>query len=178
MTRPGSTRFSSSATGPRFPTPNMRTRWSARLWNSARAFLQSKSDRLYSIEIYWVVMIDGSYAKTGLLHALAAVAEAAPLVAARLARPVLRQQRAHLDVRADRARPAALAAENTEFEWAAKRPHAGRAARGGGDVSHLAPSRELPPLQVRTEPAIQRASSRLAGLRFGAGGAAWLSAYG
>jgi type IV secretion/conjugal transfer VirB4 family ATPase len=35
------------------------------------AFLQSKADRLYSIEIYWVVMIDGSYAKTGLLHALA-----------------------------------------------------------------------------------------------------------
>ncbi|MGA8939283.1 MAG: DUF87 domain-containing protein, partial [Acidobacteriaceae bacterium] len=35
------------------------------------AFLQSKSDRLYSIEIYWVVMIDGSYKKTGLLHALA-----------------------------------------------------------------------------------------------------------
>jgi type IV secretion system protein VirB4 len=35
------------------------------------AFLQSKSDRLYSIEIFWVVMIDSSYAKTGLLHALA-----------------------------------------------------------------------------------------------------------
>lgn len=35
------------------------------------AFLASKSDRLYSIEIYWVVMVDGSYAKTGLLHALA-----------------------------------------------------------------------------------------------------------
>src|SRR6266851_910865 len=34
------------------------------------AFLQSKSDRLYSIEIFWVVMIDGSYKKTGLLHAL------------------------------------------------------------------------------------------------------------
>jgi type IV secretion system protein VirB4 len=33
-------------------------------------FLQSKSDRLYSIEIFWVVMIDGSYQKTGLLHAL------------------------------------------------------------------------------------------------------------
>ena len=33
-------------------------------------FLWSKSDRLYSIEIFWVVMIDGSYAKTGLLHAL------------------------------------------------------------------------------------------------------------
>jgi len=35
------------------------------------AFLQSKADRLYSIEIFWVVMIDGSYSKTGLLHALA-----------------------------------------------------------------------------------------------------------
>lgn len=34
------------------------------------AFLQSKADRLYSIEIVWVVMIDGSYQKTGLLHAL------------------------------------------------------------------------------------------------------------
>jgi type IV secretory pathway VirB4 component len=37
------------------------------------AFLQSKADRLYSIEIYWVLMIDGSYQKTGLLHALAAL---------------------------------------------------------------------------------------------------------
>jgi type IV secretion system protein TrbE len=34
-------------------------------------FLQSKSDRLYSIELYWVVMIDGSHQKTGLLNALA-----------------------------------------------------------------------------------------------------------
>jgi len=33
-------------------------------------FLQSKSDRLYSIEIFWVVMIDGSHTKSGLLHAL------------------------------------------------------------------------------------------------------------
>jgi type IV secretion/conjugal transfer VirB4 family ATPase len=33
-------------------------------------FLASKADRLYSIEIFWIVMIDGSYAKTGLLHAL------------------------------------------------------------------------------------------------------------
>jgi type IV secretion system protein VirB4 len=35
------------------------------------AFLRSKSDLLYRIEIFWVVMIDGSYRKTGLLHALA-----------------------------------------------------------------------------------------------------------
>ncbi len=34
------------------------------------AFLQSKADRLYGIEIFWVVMIDGNYSKTGLLHAL------------------------------------------------------------------------------------------------------------
>jgi type IV secretion system protein VirB4 len=33
-------------------------------------FLQSKSDRLYEIEIFWVVMIDGSYAKNSLMHAL------------------------------------------------------------------------------------------------------------
>jgi type IV secretion system protein VirB4 len=38
------------------------------------AFLQSKSDRLYSVEIFWVVMIDGSYARSGLLHALAQLA--------------------------------------------------------------------------------------------------------
>jgi type IV secretion system protein VirB4 len=37
------------------------------------AFLESKADRLYSIEIDWVVMAEGSYAKTGLLHALAAL---------------------------------------------------------------------------------------------------------
>jgi type IV secretion system protein VirB4 len=34
------------------------------------AFLRSKADRLYSIEIFWVVMVDGSYRKTGLFHAL------------------------------------------------------------------------------------------------------------
>ena len=35
------------------------------------AFLQFKSDRLYSIEIFWVVMIDASNRKAGLLRALA-----------------------------------------------------------------------------------------------------------
>ena len=34
------------------------------------AFLQSKADRLYTIEMYWVVMVDGKYAKAGLFHAL------------------------------------------------------------------------------------------------------------
>ena len=34
------------------------------------AFLESKADRLYTIEIYWVLMIDGNYAKASLLHAL------------------------------------------------------------------------------------------------------------
>ncbi|MGB7170343.1 MAG: hypothetical protein WBD32_15150 [Acidobacteriaceae bacterium] len=37
------------------------------------AFLASKADRLYSIEIFWIVMVDDSYQKTGLLHALAAL---------------------------------------------------------------------------------------------------------
>jgi len=39
------------------------------------AFLQSKSDRLYGVEIFWVVMIDGDYSKTGLLHALSQLAK-------------------------------------------------------------------------------------------------------
>ncbi|MGC2161498.1 MAG: DUF87 domain-containing protein [Silvibacterium sp.] len=39
------------------------------------AFLQSKSDRLYSIEVFWAVMIDGSYQKASLLHALAALSK-------------------------------------------------------------------------------------------------------
>ena len=34
-------------------------------------FLAAKADRLYSVEIFWVVMVAGSYARTGLLHALA-----------------------------------------------------------------------------------------------------------
>jgi type IV secretion/conjugal transfer VirB4 family ATPase len=34
------------------------------------AFLASKADRLYSIEIFWIVMVDGSYQKTGLLNAM------------------------------------------------------------------------------------------------------------
>jgi len=33
-------------------------------------FLRSKRDRMYSIEIFWVVMVDGNYTNSGLLHAL------------------------------------------------------------------------------------------------------------
>ena len=33
-------------------------------------FLAAKADRLYSVEIVWIVMIDGSYAKAGLVRAL------------------------------------------------------------------------------------------------------------
>jgi type IV secretion system protein TrbE len=34
-------------------------------------FLKQKSDRLYEIEIFWIVMIDGNYSKPGFLHAMA-----------------------------------------------------------------------------------------------------------
>jgi type IV secretion/conjugal transfer VirB4 family ATPase len=34
------------------------------------AFLRDKSDRLYSFEIFWVLMIDGKYAKNGLLRTI------------------------------------------------------------------------------------------------------------
>ena len=33
-------------------------------------FLAAKADRLYSVELFWIVLVDGSYARTGLLHAL------------------------------------------------------------------------------------------------------------
>src|SRR3984885_6830106 len=35
------------------------------------AFLESKGDRPYRLEMYWLVMVDGRHAKTGLMHALA-----------------------------------------------------------------------------------------------------------
>jgi type IV secretion system protein TrbE len=34
-------------------------------------FLEKKAERLYQIEIFWIVMVDGNYSKAGLLHALA-----------------------------------------------------------------------------------------------------------
>lgn len=33
-------------------------------------FLERKTDRLYSVEVFWILMVDGSYAKSGLMHAL------------------------------------------------------------------------------------------------------------
>jgi type IV secretion/conjugal transfer VirB4 family ATPase len=51
-------------------------------------FLNAKADRLYSVEIFWIVMVDGSYAKTGLLHALAQLPKSP--------RPFLRDLRALL----------------------------------------------------------------------------------
>ncbi len=59
------------------------------------AFLKSKADRLYSIDIFWVVMIDGSYQKAGLLHVALAVATATALVAPRPARSALQQPGTH-----------------------------------------------------------------------------------
>ena len=41
-----------------------------------RAFLEEKADQLYEIEIFWIVMIDGNYARTGLLHALSQLPKA------------------------------------------------------------------------------------------------------
>ncbi len=33
-------------------------------------FLEDKADRLYGVDVFWVLMVDGSYAKSGLTHAL------------------------------------------------------------------------------------------------------------
>jgi type IV secretory pathway VirB4 component len=77
------------------------------------AFLKEKSDRLYSIEIYWVVMIDGSYRKAGLLHALAQLPKDPALIATRPSRPVLRRQDPDSALRADRARPRPATTESS-----------------------------------------------------------------
>jgi type IV secretion system protein TrbE len=45
-------------------------------------FLEQKADRLYEIEIFWILMIDGSYAKQGLLDALSRLPKS-PLAAFR-----------------------------------------------------------------------------------------------
>jgi len=37
------------------------------------AFLEAKAEQLYSIEIFWILMVDGQHARTGLLHALAQI---------------------------------------------------------------------------------------------------------
>ena len=58
----------------------MRIRWFAPRLSSAARFCEEKADRLYSIEIFWIVMIDGSYPEAGLLHALAQLPKA-PAVA-------------------------------------------------------------------------------------------------
>lgn len=38
-----------------------------------RRFLEEKADRLYDIEIFWIVMVDSNYARTGVLHALSQI---------------------------------------------------------------------------------------------------------
>jgi type IV secretion/conjugal transfer VirB4 family ATPase len=40
-----------------------------------RAFLGQKADRLYEVEIFWIVMIDGSYTRQNLIHALGQLAK-------------------------------------------------------------------------------------------------------
>jgi len=140
------------------------------------AFLQSRSDRLYSIEIFWVVMIDGSYRKTGLLHALAQLPKT-PGASLRYLRSLFSGNKTRT-LRAGRARPAAPATKGKQFEWAAKRPHEGRAVRGGRDIPARPASRKLPPLQDQRRASLRHTPPRLAGVRFGAGGASQLSADG
>ena len=92
-------------------------------------------------------MVDGSYAKTGLLHALAqlpkqprsSLRDLRALFSGNKERTLLYEQ-----IERDRLR---LQQKVQEFEWAAKRPHHGRAARGGEDLPACPASRQLPPLQ-------------------------------
>ncbi len=92
--RCGCIRFFSSATGPPFRTPSMRTRWCAPLSSSARVpAVQSRpalQDRnLLDRHGGWQLSEDRIAARVG------AIAEAAALLAPRAPRSFLRQQGAH-----------------------------------------------------------------------------------
>ncbi|HWR15499.1 MAG TPA: DUF87 domain-containing protein [Terriglobales bacterium] len=56
---------------PAIPCPRQGSPLVRATFGQRTSFLESKAERLYSIEIFWVVMIDGRHARTGLLHALA-----------------------------------------------------------------------------------------------------------
>ena len=154
----------------------MKTHWCAQRSNSVRSFCSRRSDRMYSVEIFWVVMIDGNYSKTGLLHALSQLSKASAPGGQRTECDACGEPPADAAVRTNRrAIGSALATEDSEFEWAAQRPHAGRAARGGEDLPACPASREFPPLQKSGGAAARAALPRLAVVRFGAGGPSWLS---
>jgi hypothetical protein len=93
------------------------------------AFLESKTDRLCNIEIFWVVMIDGSYRRPACWTPWRNCRRSHARRSATCA--LFSGNKEHSGLRADRARPSALAAEDQQFEWAAKRPHDGRAGKGG-----------------------------------------------
>jgi hypothetical protein len=140
---------------------------------------KSKADRLYSIDIYWVVMIDGSYQKTGLLHALSQLAEAAALVATRLARSVLRQQRANTccyeQIERDR-----LRLQQKVKSLSGQLSDLTTVELLGAEKTFRLVRRlvNFRPSKIRRRASVWSASSRLAGVRLGVGSASRLPADG
>jgi type IV secretory pathway VirB4 component len=142
------------------------------------ALLEAKSERLYSIEIFWVVMIDGSYRKTGLLHALSrlpkqprsSVRDLHALFSGNKERTLLYEQ-----IERDRLR---LQQKANSLSGQLNDLMKIELPGGGRDVSHTAPSRKLPPLQDCRSAIARYAPPRLAGMRFGVGGASRPSACG
>ena len=139
---------------------------------------KSKADRLYSIEIFWVVMIDGSYQKTGLLHALAqlpkqprsSLRDLRALFSGNKERTLLYEQ-----IERDRLR---LQQKVNSLSGQLSDLTTVELLGAEEDLPACPASRKLPPLQNQRRAAVRRASSRLAGMRLGAGGASRLPADG
>jgi type IV secretion system protein VirB4 len=130
------------------------------------AFLESKADRLYSIEIYWVVMIDGSYQKTGLLHALgqlpkqprSSLRDLHALFSGNKERTLIYDQ-----IERDR-----LRLQQKVNSLSGQLNDLTTVELLGAERAFRLVRREFPPLQNQRRAAVRGASSGLAGMRLGA----------
>jgi type IV secretion system protein VirB4 len=82
------------------------------------AYFASKADKLYSIDLYWTVLVQGSHAKSTVWQALAKLPTDIG-GSLRDVRALFSQGQQRMFLRAQiRSRSSALAAEGAEFDWA------------------------------------------------------------
>ncbi len=142
------------------------------------AFLQSKADRLYSIETYWVVMVDGKYAKTGLFHALSqllkvprtGIKELKTLFAGKQQRTLLYEQ-----IERDR-----LLLQQKVQTLSGQLSDLTTVELLGAEKTFRLVRRlvNFRPFKIEDTPLCGARHPRLAGLRLGTGGPSWLPAHG
>ncbi len=142
------------------------------------AFLQSKADRLYSIEIFWIVMVDGNYAKTGLLHALSQLTKS-PRAGMKELKSLFagKQQRTLLYEQIERDR---LLLQQKVQSLSGQLNDLTTVELLGAEKTFRLVRRlvNFRPSKINDAPPVRGTSSRLAGMRLGVGGASRLSPHG